>query len=328
MQHTVEELKQMQALPLSVKIAMSKSRIREWVREFGEDGVYISFSGGKDSTVLLDIARQEYPNLKAVFLDTGLEFPEIREHVKTFDNVDWIKPDLTFKQAIQQYGYPFFSKKVSNIVYYARQHLRQGRTDTAILKKMSKDNNSRYSVKRYNFMLQAPFEINSRCCNIFKKNPSHKYERRTGRHKITGQLACESQLRMQKWLINGCNAFDIEYPCSNPLSFWTEQDVLKYIYEKNLPIASIYGEVVKEASQPDLFGNVDETFKTTGVDRTGCVFCGFGLQLEKEPNRLQKLKKSHPKLYEYIMKPTSEGGLGYKEIIDWINENGGFNIKY
>lgn len=89
--HSINDLYQMQALSLASKIQMSKARIRAWVEEYGEDGVYISFSGGKDSTVLLDLVRSEYPNVKAVFVDTGLEYPEIRSFVKTFDNVEILK---------------------------------------------------------------------------------------------------------------------------------------------------------------------------------------------------------------------------------------------
>lgn len=117
------ELKSMQAAPLDVKILMTRTRIREWIREYGEDGVYISFSGGKDSTVLLDIVRQDYPNVPAVFCDTGLEYPEIREFVKTIPNVEWIRPAMTFKQVIEKCGYPMISKEVSECVYGARRYL-------------------------------------------------------------------------------------------------------------------------------------------------------------------------------------------------------------
>ena len=103
---------------------MTENRITEWVNEYGEDGVYISFSGGKDSTVLLHIARRLYPNIKAAFVDTGLEYPEIRSFVKGFENVDWIKPKMTFKQVIEKYGYPFISKEVSECVDGARKYLR------------------------------------------------------------------------------------------------------------------------------------------------------------------------------------------------------------
>lgn len=117
------QLKSMQAAPLSVKVALTKDRIREWVNEYGEDGVYVSFSGGKDSTVLLTIAREMYPDIKAVFVDTGLEYPEIRDFVRTWDNVEWVKPKLNFKQVIEKYGYPFISKEVSERVYFAQRYL-------------------------------------------------------------------------------------------------------------------------------------------------------------------------------------------------------------
>lgn len=122
--HTIEDLYQMQSLPLSAKIRMTENRIRGWVDEYGVDGVYVSFSGGKDSTVLLDIVRKLYPSVKAVFVDTGLEYPEIRDFVRTFDNVEWLRPKMNFKQVIEKYGYPFISKEVSECVDGARKYIR------------------------------------------------------------------------------------------------------------------------------------------------------------------------------------------------------------
>ncbi len=123
--HTINELRQFQAMPLKVKVAMTKVRIRDWVNEFGVNGVYVSFSGGKDSTVLLHLVREEYPDVTAMFCDTGLEYPEIREFVKTFDNVDWVKPKMNFRQVIEKYGYPMISKEVSECAYGARRYLEQ-----------------------------------------------------------------------------------------------------------------------------------------------------------------------------------------------------------
>ena len=71
------------------------------------------------------------------------------------------------------------------------------------------------------------------------------------------------------------------------------------------------------------------TFKVTGYKRTGCMFCGFGCHLDKPgEGRFERMKVTHPKLYDYIMRPKEEGGLNYKEVIDWINENGGLHIRY
>ena len=122
---TIQDLRQKQALPLSVKILLTKSRIREWVNEYGEDGVYVSFSGGKDSTALLHLCREDYPNMKAVFVNTGLEYPEIVEFVKQTPNVEIIRPKMNFKQVIEKYGYPMFSKETAETVDGARKYLRE-----------------------------------------------------------------------------------------------------------------------------------------------------------------------------------------------------------
>lgn len=353
--HTVEELQQWQALPLSIKILMTKERIREWVKEYGLDGVYVSFSGGKDSTVLLHMSREMYPNIKAVFVDTGLEYPEIRDFVKSFDNVDWLKPKMTFKQVIDKYGYPFITKEVSGCVYWARKYFKKLNSkekpaQNTRLKKLlgtlehkekgvlTGEVSQMYDRSRYKFFLEADFEISDKCCDVMKKEPVHRYGKSTGRKPITAQMASESKRRTQEWIQNGCNGFDMKAPISNPMAFWTEQDVLLYIKENNLPIASVYGEVVTdEGAECDgqitmsdfgIFDNERKLLKTTGCERTGCMFCGYGCHLEKSPNRFERMRETHPKVYDYIMRPTEQGGLNYKEIIDWMNENGNMNIKY
>lgn len=122
--HTIDDLHQMQSLPLNIKIAMTRRRISDWVDAFGEDGVYVSFSGGKDSTVLLDLVRKDFPNIPAVFVDTGLEYPEIRDFVRGFENVVWLKPKMNFKQVIEKYGYPFFSKEVSECIADSKRYIK------------------------------------------------------------------------------------------------------------------------------------------------------------------------------------------------------------
>lgn len=350
MARTLDDLKQMQALPLSLKVSLTKARIRQWVNEYGEDGVVVSFSGGKDSTVLLTIVRQMYPSIKAVFVDTGLEYPEIREFVRSFDNVEFLKPKMNFKKVIEQYGYPFISKEVSECVFNAKLSVQYG------LKKYKEfydkingtgefSNGGRkkqFSAVKYRFFLNgdAP-NISHICCRIMKKTPIHEYCKRTGFATITAEMAQESRRRQTTWILHGCNMFDAKHPKSTPMAFWTEQDVLHYIKENSIPLASVYGDIVCDEKnstnvegqmQLNIDGTVTETqctLKTTGCQRTGCMFCGFGCHLEKQgESRFVKMKQTHPKQYEWIMKPWSEGGLGYKDVIDWINEHGNLNIKY
>lgn len=105
-----DELKMLQALPLDIKIQKTRLRIREWVDEFGEDGVYVSFSGGKDSAVLFDIARKDYPNMPAAFVNTGLEYPSVRQFALSKENVTEIRPTMNFRDVIIMHGYPIIGK--------------------------------------------------------------------------------------------------------------------------------------------------------------------------------------------------------------------------
>lgn len=122
--HNAGDLAQMQSLPLKAKIQMTKRRIIDWY-EYWDGQVYVSFSGGKDSTVLVDLVRNAcgLKDVPLVFVDTGLEYPEIREFVKSFDNVTWLKPKMNFKQVIEKYGYPFISKEVCECVSGAKKYL-------------------------------------------------------------------------------------------------------------------------------------------------------------------------------------------------------------
>lgn len=118
--HDAARLKELQALPLERKIQITQTRIIEWYQHYNGQ-VCVSFSGGKDSTVLLHIARQIYPNIPAVFSNTGLEYPEIQRFVKSFDNVDIVTPSMRFDDVITTYGYPLIGKEVAEAIYYARR---------------------------------------------------------------------------------------------------------------------------------------------------------------------------------------------------------------
>ena len=74
-----------------------------------------------DSTVLLDLARRAFPDIPAVFVDTGLEYPEIRDFVKSIPKVTWLRPEIPFPRVIETYGYPVISKEVAHRIYYARR---------------------------------------------------------------------------------------------------------------------------------------------------------------------------------------------------------------
>lgn len=325
--YTKEDLKEMQSWSLERKIQVSLTRILEWYTTW--DGqVYVSFSGGKDSTVLADLCARvcKAHNYKLVlwFSNTGLEYPEVVSHVKSFPN--WLKEKynieielvmdypkdkktgkrITFKDVILTKGYPIISKEQSAFIQEYRN------TKSTKLKDIRWNGNKWGMGKiadKWKYLVDAPFLISDKCCDIMKKKPANVFEKKTGLKPIIGTMAQESQQRKSNWLIYGCNAFEKKRPTSQPLSIWLDNDILNYIVTFKLQIPSIYGEIIKNNK-----GNLI----TTGCERTGCVFCAYGAQTHGD-ERFSKLKQTHPKLWEYCMKPVEDGGLGMREVLEFIN---------
>jgi 3'-phosphoadenosine 5'-phosphosulfate sulfotransferase (PAPS reductase)/FAD synthetase len=325
--HDNKRLAELQALPLERKILITQTRIIEWYTRW-RGQVYVSFSGGKDSTVLLHIARQCFPDIEAVFVNTGLEFPEIQKFAKSFDNVTVLRPAMSFVDVIRKYGYPIISKEVANCLYTGRNSLLRkdsGPFATSRLKRLRGEllqedgTPSVYNCPKYEPLLYTDFVIGDDCCKIMKKRPSKHYGEISGKKPIIATMAVESKLRKQQWLKNGCNGFNMKSPKSNPMAFWTEQDVLEYIRRYDLPIAPVYGEVKL----------ADDGCKlcTTGCDRTGCIFCGFGAHLDND-DRFLKLKETHPRQYDYCINGGEYAWVGYRKRnikwfrIDFLREDG------
>lgn len=288
-------MKQRQALPLEAKIAFTETRIKAWYLHYYGD-VYVSYSGGKDSTVLLHIVKRLFPDVPAVFCDTGLEYPEVRQlALKNADVV--LKPEMTFKAVLENYGYPLPSKEQA---YFIRQ-ARHSTPRTRALRL----GDSRYSVSnKWRFLLNAPFEISEKCCDVMKKKPFRRFERERELKRITAMMASESSLRERQYMQRGCNAFSDKNPSSMPMAIWTEQDVLQYIVAENLEYASCYGEIVEDAN---------DKLRCTREDRTGCMFCMFGIQYDGTPNRFQRMQRDYPKQYDYCINK-----LGIGRVLDYV----------
>jgi 3'-phosphoadenosine 5'-phosphosulfate sulfotransferase (PAPS reductase)/FAD synthetase len=319
----------MQSLPLGAKIAMTQRRIRDWYDHWNGD-VYVSFSGGKDSTVLKHIVDGMYDDIPAVFVNTGLEYPEIQSFVREIkagkydcfnSDVEILRPEMRFDEVLQKYGYPVASKRVAGYVETAKRH-----PDSMRAKWIRGEEKTKFVTGgKWAFLIDAPFNVSAKCCDIMKKAPVKKYAKTTGRKAIIGTMASESPNREQSWRQNGCNAFEAKVPTSQPLSFWTEQDVLHYIKRFNVPYCPVYGDIqVKRSADAvdnqinliDYLGDYEpeDTLVTTGCTRTGCMFCMFGCHLEKEPNRFQRMKTTHPKQYKYCMDK-----LGLRDVLAYIN---------
>lgn len=386
----ISDLRQRQALPLRAKVLMSQNRIREWYEHWNGD-VYVSFSGGKDSTVLAHLVHDMYPDVPLVFCNTGLEYPEIQSFARNM-GAEFIRPVMRFDEVISTYGYPIIGKEVAEAIHYARKlknNKEKKETDrrrSDIMGKrceyehfvrsraelngeryidedgktiIGKENESKikelspFNKKKWKQLCNdTEFKISHKCCDAMKKRPIGLYNRQTKKKPYLATLAEESRLRMGTWLRFGCNSYEGRRN-SRPMSFWLEQDVLQYIKDEALEIASVYGDVVTVDADGMEYDNILTPcgdLKCTGCQRTGCIFCGFGCHLEKGETRFQRLAKSHPKQYEYCMgggqwvdnpnydpaAPTMDGdwknwnppkiwvpskkGLGMKKVFDDCNQ--------
>lgn len=297
-------LKQRQGLPLKLKIELSKNRIKQFYEHF--DGkVYVSFSGGKDSTVLLHLVRSLFPEVPAVFVDTGLEYPEVRSFVKSFGNITILRPEMSFNKVIEEYGYPVISKEVAQFIEDNRKNpngytAKKFDPNSDYVKKYG----SRFCLAKWNFLKDSDIKVSSQCCRIMKKTPAKKFEKESGLKPFIATMAVESNLRKQEYIKKGCNSFESKRPASTPLGFWTEQDILQYLVENNLPYCSVYGEIKQDKNGK---------YYTTGAKRTGCMFCMFGVHNEKSPNKFELMRETHPKLHDYC---TNKLGCG--RVLDFI----------
>lgn len=343
-----EAAKKLLALDLEDKEILTYEKLDQWYTAWNGK-CYVSFSGGKDSTVLAYLAARYLSSFRVppwemtlVFVNTGLEYPEIQKFVNTY--ADWLRrkfprvtvnlhrlrPKMNIRQVVRKYGYSIVSKEIANCVWLARKSGNGTRMARLRGELLDRDGNpSVYNCDNWGFLLDAPFLVSSECCRIMKKNTAHRYEGPAKEKPIVATMADEGRKRFQKWLATGCNAFDSKRPMGKPMSFWTEYDVLRFIVSRDLPIASVYGDIVASDGENDYEATlIDCKLHCTGCKRTGCMFCAFGAHLENGENRFERMKHTHPKHYKFcigggewdtdgLWKPNGKG-LGYGRVLDYI----------
>jgi len=323
-----ENFNSMKYQPYELKPSFSMKRIYQWhAAWYGM--VYVSFSGGLDSTVLAYLVCMTYRKyglkgkLPLVFSDTCLEFPEIRAFV--YEYVEWLKiqfpdqdielvritPEHNFKWVCENKGFPLISKDTSLKIKKLRHGMLSSRYRNYLL---NGDERGKFGMlaKKWQYLAdkdQTEFDISDECCEILKKRPFKKYVKENKRYPFIGITQDEGFRRENQYNHTGCNVYDGNTLKSQPIAFWIRQDVLKYVIENNIPFCSVYGEIVYD--YPGIY-------TTTGEQRTGCIMCGFGCHLEQEPNRIQRLSISanpaHVAIYEWGLQ-IRNNEVTYKEAL-------------
>lgn len=337
MKVTPQELIMRLAWPLDYKIEYACKKISEFVLHF-EGECYLSFSGGKDSKIVRDIIDKiwdgtfkhitpnwnkltKYPKPISVFSNTGLEFPEIVDYVKQHDNIVIVKPKMGFTRVIKEVGVAVGSKMITEMVerlkkYIANPSPKNQATRNLYLTGFKKDGTFSQASKlskRWHKLIDAPFNVSNRCCDILKKEPFETYAKETGFKPITGTRVGEGSRRTTSYYQTGCNSFANGHEMCRPISIFKNEDIFEYAGRFKIVFASVYYDRTVDVEQ------LDGTFKTENLpaeQRTGCTFCMFGLHMESKSknNRIQRLAISHPKYYDIIV---NKCGLG--DILKWLD---------
>lgn len=311
-------------LPYEAKVSLAIRRIKEWY-DYWDGMVYLSYSGGLDSTVLLALVRMTLgKDIPAVFCNTGLEYPEIvrfARKAKEYGRYEEIRPEKNFRQVILDEGYPVISKENAGKIRKLRHGNLSPRYRNYLL---NGDERGKFGMlpKKWQKYINAPFEISEKCCDVMKKKPFNRYVKETGRYPYIAITQDESFRREHQYSKTGCNVYDGSTIKSQPMGPWTKQDVLRFAYEhmgQQIPvhngeaytfsICSVYGKIIKDTQG---------IYHLTGEQRTGCMYCAFGVTEEKEPNRFQRMQITHPKHYNLCMKPIADGGMGMRDVLSYM----------
>ncbi|WP_087066433.1 phosphoadenosine phosphosulfate reductase domain-containing protein [Intestinibacillus massiliensis] len=356
---TAEKLKEMQGYSPEFKHHLSVSKIYQACLKTGYK-IAVSFSGGKDSTVLLDITARVWSKtrkdhgdipLPVVYANTSNEFSGMEVFVRQYCayighkhgigiDLHVVRGEQTYYDVLRTEGYPVASKKTARKVREVRSWLQEsgvrwddikgrlkdgiqsanmlramGAPDTIVLDLTGIKSDNKVSTYnklalKWRPLITAPFKVSEKCCDILKKAPIKIIERELGLSPVIAEMASDSETRKQSYLKTGCNAFKGNHVKSKPMGFWLEQDVLWYIDRYKLPTAPMYGDLVRQA---------DGTLKFSGEQRTGCKLCLFGCQFD--PERLERLKGMEPQTIDFALRGLEQGGLGYREVVEYINEN-------
>ena len=311
----IGELKQRQSLPLDCKILKAIKTLENFYDMYDGE-VYIS-TGGVDSTILRWIAKQSLKTQDIECVCVGACEPtgNLKLNHERGDTI--LKPVIlkrngqniiaTKEWVIQEYGYPLISKEVAmKLSRYLRT--KSDETKNKRLYGYIGRNGKRITAgmipKKYQELIYAPYEFSEKCCDYTKKKPLKVYEKVTGKHPITGEMACESFDRQNEYLKHGCIMHDKKRPKCTPLGPWLSEDIAKCAKFKNIEISTEYGQVIVDKNNHYIY---------SGEQRTGCDICGFGII--HDFNRFERLKENKPNIYKRMM---SGGKWIRKDIYRWV----------
>jgi len=272
--------------------------IRDTITKYGEENFYLSFSGGKDSTVVHHLLDMAIPGnrIPRVFINTGIEYNEIVRFVKELASEDdrfvIIQPSQNIKQMLERVGYPFKSKEHSVMVH----EWQLGHRNTRKMARYLEETGSRYEcpkILKYQFTDEFNMKVSPFCCNELKKKPVKKWQRENKKPiNITGMQREEGGERTHIDCIMVKNGKMVKF---HPLAKVTGDWENWFLEDKKIKLCKLYGEPYN-------------------FYRTGCKGCPFSLSLSQQLEVMERYMPNERKQTEYIWKPVYDEyrRIGYR----------------
>jgi len=282
---------------LTEKVEAAKKIIIEQYEKH-DGNIFISFSGGKDSRIMMHIAQSIYPDIKIVFSNTTNEIYDVMQYIKTFKDVIHVTPKLNFSQVIKKHGFPVASKEVSQKVNELK-HTNGWKTRSRRLDGAGEKKSGKLPLK-WRYLAEFDFDVTHKCCAILKKDPLEKWGKENGMKPVIALMKDESNLRKQLALFGGSDKKVYPFLTTG----WEEQDIWDYATINNIRFAECY---------------YDRTVKGHFIparSRTGCEYCAFGIHME-ENDRFVSSAILTPKRYNKMMN-LKNNGITFKTVIDIV----------
>lgn len=273
--------------------------IKDTINKYGEENFYISFSGGKDSTVLhylIDLALP-YNKIPRVYADTGIGLNMVTDFVKELakhdERIIIIRPSLPVKETLEKYGYPFKSKHHS---YMLEKYQRLGMTK-GVKNYLGIGDNKIFKpcpIKlRYQFTEEFNIKVSDSCCLKMKEEPLTIWAKENNKKiAITGIMREEGGRRIKAQCFVKVNKYISFF---NPLSKISIDFEDWIIQKENIKICDIY-------------------YPPYNFKRTGCKGCPFAVELQHELDTLEEKIPNEKRQCEIIWKPIYEEyrRIGYR----------------
>lgn len=333
------EMVQKQSAPYSVKVQMSKNRIRSFINECEKRGLNYHVSvGGLDSIVLAHLIKSMGYDVPMVSAST-LEDKSIQEVHKEMGCIV-VQPLKNKVRILQEEGFPVLSKKIANKIDTLAHPTDKNKTVRhAIITGECGEQGHFATDSKMKLPLtylklfggldaegevlgysKPDFKVSHKCCYYLKEAPCDNWAKEHNSVPFLGLMASEGGQRADALEENGCNYFGKTTVRSCPFAFYYHSDVVRLAVDLGVHIPKIYGEV-KTRPNDELPDGIE--YYTTGEQRTGCSMCGFGIQTETRPHRFDRLFERNPQEWDFWMNKcvTDEATgekYGWGRVLDYI----------